>query len=321
MEKKLIRDNELGRKGERIKDIFCPICDGKTSHEIVSHIKIDTQDEEYPESEGIIEIVYFAQILVCKKCKMTSLRNAQVEKNGNDSNETARAPQLFPPRKDKGYDKKFTGSGGVFRESHKILELYKECIDAYSQEMNFSAGAAIRSLLEEICKDRGHKNKVIQELESEMAEKKANPRYNELELDEKLEILTQFHAFKGSTFVEEFDEILKENNRVKRVLRDTILSEKEKKTAEIKASLSKQIVFLKEELQSKRPNSIELSILNEVVDWGNGTIHGFTIPSNRKVKSALMIVEFIFHALYVDEVEEASFSKYSTEFIKSEDDN
>lgn len=314
--RKTINDNELGKKNDIISDVFCLHCDDRTSHEIVAHELVTTEEEE----TTLIEIEYYSQIIVCKRkgCKNSSLRTIRKEKDRLEIIES----EFFPGRKDKGYIKKYLPFGGVFNEESKIPILYKESIDAYSNKMNFSAGAAIRSLLEEICKDRRHKEKVKEGISERMLRRKRNPLFQDLKDNEKktaLKILVDSYD-PNVDILSMLESIVQKSNSEKTELNEVELDDDDKKTIEIRANLGLQIDKLKIELEEKRKTG-NFEILYKIVDWGNETIHGSNIPSSKDIKAAIRIIEFIFHALYVDEAEEASFSENSSEFTKKEDES
>lgn len=312
-----INDNELGQKDDIIQDVFCLHCDEKTLHTIFAHEYITTESEEDP---PFIEIEYYSQIIVCRKrgCKNSSLRTIRKEKGKVEIIDC----EYFPGRKDKGYIRKYLQYGGVFDVESKIPVIYKESIDAYSNLMNFSAGAAIRSLLEEICKNRGHKEKVKEGIAEKMLRRKRSPLFQDLNDEEKktvLKILIDSYN-PNENALSRLDEIVQKINSEKVEINNVELDDDEIKTVEIRANLSLQIDKLKLELEEKRANT-NFEILYKIIDWGNETIHGSHIPSSKDIKAAIKIIEFIFHALYVDEAEEASFSEHSSEFTKKEDEN
>lgn len=171
------------KKGAYIENpIPCLVCAENTYHKVEARSQIkeipllgNTQKEDYysmDTSEKILEyevltnktitIQQFAQIIVCKDCKNVSLRIIEIEKE----DEKILKERLLPPRKDlfiqKKYENEITGETWI---------LYKESIITYNHSLNFSCGAALRTLLESFCKERGHKNTVFKRCLSEFCRK------------------------------------------------------------------------------------------------------------------------------------------------------
>ena len=135
------------------KPILCLKCKKDAHQKIVRSCKINAFDK--PTNNSYVEMEVFAQILVCLDCKTPSLRTFESRKRQNEvENE-----KFQPLRKDK------TGIENIEDLIEKtVYNRYLESIDAYNNSMNFSSGAAIRSVLELICDDRKHKQHILDKI-------------------------------------------------------------------------------------------------------------------------------------------------------------
>lgn len=175
-----------------------------------------------------------------------------------------------------------------------VYSLYEEVLFDYVNSYNFSCGASIRSLIELVCKNRKHKDSVIADLTPEyLKEEQKQQKLNEI----KTRYLNEFNSIVVSPRLPES------------------LSDEEKKRLEIKAGLGRQVKKLKKEIKSKRPNSVnDFDILENVVEWGNENIHNFKVPTQQELKDVITIVDFLLHALYLDEYEESKFKSSNSSF-------
>lgn len=311
----------VGEKGKNLRGIFCPVCNSKQYHKILSHELVLTEEiiEEEPDdydytletqiARGIeYKLFFYSQVIVCKGCKSASLRNVTVRENeSNADNE-----EIIPLRIDRGISTKFNYE--IIR-SERILKLYKEAVVAYNHKLNFSASAAIRSLIESICKHRGHKETVINQLKNGLLRKKRKLNLENLSNIELTNFLQEVYN-SGEHLAKNFREL--KNKYCNLETGDINLTEKEEESLEIKANLKKQIKELKKDLRSKTlVSDSKLEILDKIVEWGNSNIHGVGFPLSEEISSAIDIIEFIFHAIYINEHEEGKFDNSENRFNES----
>lgn len=169
--------------------IFCPQCgqlsfhiiefekqiDKKINQKVVEESQQEGLDGKKVKSIKIIgysEIYLISQIIVCTSCKYVSLRNIELNKESDIPEKI----YIIPNRIDRTIKKEYKDI-----LPYEIYSLYEEAINTYNSAFNFSSGASLRSLLERICKNRGHKATVLQRLKKQYCQDKNK---TEIELTE-----------------------------------------------------------------------------------------------------------------------------------------
>jgi hypothetical protein len=288
----------LGNKGTFLRElVFCLGCKQNTTHVIASQTKINTnpiyndKEETISTNDNISTLVksfsntnsksiiqYYSQVIYCGRCNQTSLRNIVINKDSDVPDKV----EILPKRPE--IDMKFQEVLPT-----EIYTLYEEVLFDYENSYKFSCGASIRSLIELICKNRKHKDSVINDIVPEYIKDDENKK-------KVAELKAMFpNEFKNITVVSKTPESL---------------SEIEKKGIEIKAGLGKQVKKLKKEIIAKRPlSNNDFDILEKVVMWGNENIHDYKVPTQEELEDVILIINFLLYALYVDEFEEKKFKK------------
>lgn len=169
--------HELKKGDDLLEWIFCLKCGEEHRPKIVEKIILQREkdigeeliDENYEEKledgttvykvrkvrvailKGII--IEYCEILKCK-CNELIYRTFEIYEDRNEPNQK---PKIIPIRKDKVAVK--NESDDV--EFKVIHERYIEAITAYNMSLSYASGVSIRSVLELLCKKRGHFDTIL----------------------------------------------------------------------------------------------------------------------------------------------------------------
>lgn len=154
-----------------ISEIFCSRCGHKSHPYIVEKVVVDTLEkterqevsvkvgekyEKYPSKALKYREIIYCDIMQCgnENCKDLFFRTFKIKEDATAPNEE---PKLTPARKDKA---------PINNESDdvdfkKAFGRYIDAVIAYNLGLNYGAGASVRSVLEILCKQRGHFDTVL----------------------------------------------------------------------------------------------------------------------------------------------------------------
>jgi hypothetical protein len=171
--RKLENPFHLFQKGDYwvASEVFCLGCGNKSHPFIFDKILVDTIEKterrtvpvkvgnkyiEYPSKELKYKEFKYCDVLRCDNgaCKEFFFRTFTIKENAVIPNDE---PRLIPERKDKVPIK--NESEDVAFE--KAYGRYVEAVMAYNMGLNYGSGASIRSVLEILCKQRGHFDTIL----------------------------------------------------------------------------------------------------------------------------------------------------------------
>lgn len=297
----------IRKKGNVLEDpIFCLCCNEYRTHTVIASGKVKSEEKlnkvsktdkyddngnvhqhTYEEVDSVSFVDFWSQVIACKKCSTTSLMNIQQ----NDRNEIPDDVKFIPPRP-------------KIEEKYKSLPddvfvLYKEVEMNLVNGLLLSCAFTLRSLLERICLDRKYKQR-IKELEI--------PNYiGEYIERKKVEEIKKRHL----------DEYKHINFGTIDSYRDKLSGEDMKKI-ERRAKLGKQVDLLVKDMKKRRPgNSKSFEVLTDIVKWGNENVHSDSetkLPTIDEIEEALSMIKYLFHAIYIDEMEEQNFHTKASNF-------
>ena len=143
---------ELNRSQNKEIELPCVKCTGKTTHKVL--VSVDIRGEE-TDGDWSIQWNDDYQIVQCGGCKSKSFRN--VSSNSEDYYQISETEwehgeyeNLYPSR--------IEGRRTLEDEAHylpnKVQRIYKETIQALSNNSPILAGIGLRALIETICKEK-----------------------------------------------------------------------------------------------------------------------------------------------------------------------
>lgn len=156
----------MSKEGIFTDDIYCRSCKRITSHDIDRDKLID--DEYGVDYFFVPEAGTSYQIVVCRGCKTKSFRilryrqKSHYELSLDDDDIFSYKYELYP--KDiPWHEDKFS----EYKEyiPFNIYQLYHEVLSAIQEEAYILAGIGLRSIIEGICKDRGMKGDLLEQIE------------------------------------------------------------------------------------------------------------------------------------------------------------
>lgn len=140
--------------------VFCINCGGKYEQIFLARQKEAERTETFEsvDSKGrkrkLSKVIHlYSEFVRCSNCSFASIRRARYDTSKKELIDTG----IFIPKR---INRK------SIENTHKLIHrevfsLYEEAIETYNNGLNFSSGAAIRSIIETICKVVGIREKLV----------------------------------------------------------------------------------------------------------------------------------------------------------------
>ncbi|MDM1020825.1 DUF4145 domain-containing protein [Acinetobacter sp. VNK23] len=130
--------------------IPCIKCSGRTTHEVVVSV-----DQSGTESRYDLDWYHVYQIIRCKGCKILSYREtAHTSEDyiqiSEDEYEWQGSEKLFPSRIE---GRKDLGDDAIYLPTD-LRRIYKETVDALTNDSPVLAGIGLRAIVETVCKEK-----------------------------------------------------------------------------------------------------------------------------------------------------------------------
>ena len=141
---------ELNKSVGHEIQIPCVKCSGRTMHEVVVSV-----DQSGTESKYDFSWYQAYQIIRCKGCKTLSYRETSETSEdyiqiGEDEYEWQGSEKLFPSRIE---GRKDLGDDAIYLPSD-LRRIYKETVDALTNNFPVLAGIGLRAIVETVCKEK-----------------------------------------------------------------------------------------------------------------------------------------------------------------------
>lgn len=154
MDKTTVKE-ELNKTQNQEMQLPCTQCAGKTSHKVL--VSVDKSGEWISGSNSSYSFQWHNtyQVIQCNGCKINSFRNIQGDSESGwpiseDEWEYGDVEKLYPSR----IEGRKTLENSNYYLPSKVENIYKETIQALSENLPILAGIGLRSLMETICKEK-----------------------------------------------------------------------------------------------------------------------------------------------------------------------
>jgi hypothetical protein len=141
---------ELNKSVGHEIQIPCIKCSGRTAHEVVVSV-----DQSGSESKYDFDWYHAYQIIRCKGCKILSYREVSHTSEdyiqiSEEEWEWAESVKLFPSRIE---GRKNLGDDAIYLPTD-LRRIYKETVDALTNDSPVLAGIGLRAIVETVCKEK-----------------------------------------------------------------------------------------------------------------------------------------------------------------------